>query len=390
MTSDPLTLRGMTWDHPRGYEPLVAAVGRFNEVRQSGGRPTVALTWDRRPLSAFEQTPLDEMARRYDLIVIDHPHLGEAVDGGCLLPLDELADAAGLASIARGSVGGSYESYRWAGRQWALPIDAAAQVSAWREGVEQVPPTGWEAMRELMGRLRMVWPLKPVHALMSFFTLAANRGTACRLAGPRLLEPDDAEAVLEEMAELAAGADAASWGMDPIDACEAIARGEADFSPMLYGYVSYARAGFRAQRVIFRDLPAFHGTPAGSTLGGTGLGVSRTSENAPLAVEFAVAVASGEWQKSLVVDAGGQPAHAQAWADPRANAQTANFFAGTRRTLDAAWTRPRFAGYVPFQHDAGQLIARALRRPRQISRTVGQLNDAFAAAQIHTPPGPLT
>src|SRR3546814_3327914 len=61
-------MRGMTWDHARGYDPLVAASRAWAEA---GGE---AIAWDRRSLQDFESFPVEELARRYDLIVIDHPH----------------------------------------------------------------------------------------------------------------------------------------------------------------------------------------------------------------------------------------------------------------------------------------------------------------------------
>ncbi|MFY9511985.1 MAG: carbohydrate ABC transporter substrate-binding protein, partial [Rubrivivax sp.] len=115
-------LRGMTWDHPRGVDPLVACATLWQQ------RSGVAIDWERRSLQDFESFPVDELARRYDLIVIDHPHVGQVMRENCLRPFD----GAGLAGIADGSVGASYNSYHWQGRQWALPIDAATQVQAWR------------------------------------------------------------------------------------------------------------------------------------------------------------------------------------------------------------------------------------------------------------------
>src|SRR3546814_3068943 len=96
-------MRGMTWDHARGYDPLVAASRAWAEA---GGE---AIAWDRRSLQDFESFPVEELARRYDLIVIDHPHVGQVADAGCLAPLDTLCEAEALAGIAAGSVGGSYE-----------------------------------------------------------------------------------------------------------------------------------------------------------------------------------------------------------------------------------------------------------------------------------------
>jgi multiple sugar transport system substrate-binding protein len=65
--------RGLTWDHPGGHAPLAAAAELW--------AGEIEITWDAQPLEGFESTPIPELARSYDLIVLDHPHLGEARDG---------------------------------------------------------------------------------------------------------------------------------------------------------------------------------------------------------------------------------------------------------------------------------------------------------------------
>ncbi|MER6941057.1 sugar ABC transporter substrate-binding protein, partial [Nocardioides sp. NPDC000441] len=74
------TFRGLTWDHPRGRDALVAAAEASD----------LDLTWDVHPLSGFESTPIEEIAADYDLVVLDHPHLGDALAQGCLRPFDDL------------------------------------------------------------------------------------------------------------------------------------------------------------------------------------------------------------------------------------------------------------------------------------------------------------
>ena len=65
-------------------------------------------------------------------------------------------------------------------------------------------------------------------------------------------------------------------------------------------------------------------------------------------------------RKALYVVAGGQPGHRAAWTDPEANRLTNGFFADTLQTLDEAWLRPRYSGYIPFQDEAGQIVHRYL------------------------------
>lgn len=363
-------MRGMTWDHPRGYEPLVAASRSWAE---RGGD---AIAWDRRSLQDFESFSVEDLARRYDLIVIDHPHVGQVADTGCLLPLDEACDADALAEIAAGSLGGSYESYRWAGHQWALPIDAAAQVQAWVPGRIEAPPADWDAVLDLARDGRLTLPLLPPHSLMSLFTLCGLAGVVLPTAGDRLF-PDAAGEAYERLATLAALVDPIAHGQDPIAVLEAMAAPDARLAaaPLIYGYVSYALADFRPARIAFADLPA--ADPRGSALGGTGIAVSAFGTDPREAAAFAAWVASGEVQRGLYADAAGQPAHADAWADAAVNAPVAGFYRDTRATLDRAWLRPRHDGYMPFQHAASERLNQGLRAGESAGSVIDALNRLY-------------
>jgi multiple sugar transport system substrate-binding protein len=68
----------------------------------------VAIARDKRSLQDFESFPVEELARAYDLIVVDHPHVGQITAEGCLEPLDIPERAAELAALAAGSVGRSF------------------------------------------------------------------------------------------------------------------------------------------------------------------------------------------------------------------------------------------------------------------------------------------
>src|SRR5690348_4879090 len=115
-------LHGITWDHPRAYLPLDAASAAF---AQATG---VQVVWDRRSLKEFGDRSIESLAQEYDLLVIDHPHVGIAADASVLVPLDDFLDQATLSALAQHSPGGSHQSYFFQGHQWALAIDAACQV----------------------------------------------------------------------------------------------------------------------------------------------------------------------------------------------------------------------------------------------------------------------
>lgn len=380
------TLRGMTWSHPRGYDPMVAAARLFAE------RTGVAVTWEKRSLQDFESYPVAELAARYDLIVVDHPHVGEITADGSLLPLDGPGREAERAAIAAGSVGASYESYAYAGRQWAFPIDAATQVQAYRPDRLGKPVRTFDGVMDLARAGRVLLALRPPHSLMAFFTLAAHAGTPCSTTGPGLIDPAAGAAAYERLAALAGLLDPACYDMDPIAVFEAMAEpaARAVLTPLAYGYVPYAVDGFRPARLAFADMPVDAGRPpVGSALGGTGIAVSARTAHPEAALDFAHFVASGAVQRGVYAAAGGQPGHAEAWEDDTVNARTGDFYRATRATLDGAWVRPRHKGYMSFQHEAADLVNDGLRSGRPAGEVVAALNGRFAASfsENHTGTG---
>ena len=84
--------------------------------------------------------------------------------------------------------------------------------------------------------------------------------------------------------------------------------------------------------------------------------ISRTCRHAGHALAYAEFVANAATQKTLYANSGGQPGHRAAWLDPALNVATNNFFATTLATLDAAWVRPRFPGFIAFQDAASKLV----------------------------------
>ena len=72
-------LRGITWDHERGRDPLLATAGRFEA--ETGLR----VSWEVRSLQGFADASIPLLAETYDLLVLDHPHIGEIVPTGVLL-----------------------------------------------------------------------------------------------------------------------------------------------------------------------------------------------------------------------------------------------------------------------------------------------------------------
>lgn len=363
-------LRGMTWNHPRGWRPLEACSAIWRE------RTGVQITWAKRSLQDFETYPVEALAREYDLIVIDHPHVGQVARESCLLPLPEER----LADIARGSVGASFPSYHWQGRQWALPIDAATQVQAWRPDRMDKPAADWDDVLRLAREGRVALPLRAPHSLMCLYTLSAQLGAPGRVEGPDLFDTAVSVQAIELLNELLPHLDARCHTQDPIAVSDGMAREDSPVhcSPLIYGYVSYALRDAEGKRLGFADMPELRGRPpVGSALGGTGMAVSALRPHTAEATEFAIWVAGAEAQAGPFAAAGGQPGHAFAWEDASVNAASGNFYRGTRRTLEGAWVRPRHDGYMAFQEAGSHRLMKGLLEHEAPRAIVDDLNRLF-------------
>lgn len=342
------TWRGLTWDHPRGYRALEAAA---RGAEESG----LTLSWDRQPLEAFEARPIADLCARYDLVVLDHPHVGEAVAADCLTPLEDLFTAHEIAEWGRDCVGFSSASYAYAGRHWAAPLDAAAQVMARRRDAVDEPPATWDQVIALSERKTVVLSLCGPHSILSFQSVCAAAGAPPaadvfidRVAGreayailsrltrtsPRFLRSANPIAVLEHMST-----------HDDVALC-----------PLVYGYVSYAPGA-----VAFSDAPrAREDGPIGSILGGTGIGISRRTKPSPALLDHLRWLMSDEAQRGFIPDHDGQPARRSAWCDPAVNAHRGGFYASTLNTLEQAVLRPRHDGAVAFQTAAAERLRQGL------------------------------
>jgi multiple sugar transport system substrate-binding protein len=375
-----LELRGITWDHTRGFLPVVAAAQRFAELH-----PDVAIAWEKRSLQQFADVPVEQLARRFDLLVIDHPFVGFAADCGCLLPLDAWLPAEFLADQAANSVGRSHESYAFGGRQWALAIDAAAPVSGWRpdllEAARARVPETWLELLGLARRGLVALPGAAVDSLMHFYMLCLALGEE-PFSGPApLVSPDTGIRALSLLRELAQSVSPVCAAQNPIAIWETLSSGDSvAFCPFAYGYSNYARRGYAPHTLEFGGLVALEGRRCRSTLGGAGLAVSSRCRHPEPAIAYCRYVAAADCQTGLYFESGGQPGYRQAWLDPEPNRRTGNFFRNTLATLDEAWLRPRWNGYLDFQDAAGPLVHDCVWRDHDPAAAMHQLNDLAARA----------
>lgn len=362
-----IQLHGLTWDHPRGRVWLEAASALW---RERG----VDVIWESQPLEGFESHPIDELCARYDLIVLDHPHLGDALASGSLQPMELVLGEASPA-LAEAFVGPSLASYRLEGATWALPIDAATQVSARDSRMAEHEPRTWADVVSLADDVPVALSLAGPHALLSLLSVAAALGAPpVDEPGVPWLAGETVEEALGILHAVHARSDHSSAGLNPIGLLERVGSDHPlAYVPLVYGYVNYARTS-RSVPVTFGDAPRAteDGVP-GSTIGGTGVAVTaRATITDPLREHLAWLVAAST-QRHVIPELEGQPAAACAWDDAAVDDAAGGFYSATRATIEASVVRPRHAGFPEAQLAGSAIVRGALD---------GDIDDSEAAAQL--------
>ncbi len=375
-------LKGITWDHPRGYESIEAVSREYTNIH-----PEVCFQWDKQSLKNFGDYPVEKLAEKYDLIMLDHPHIGNAVKANALLALDEWLDEDTIKEQSENSVGKSFISYQRDGHQWALPADAAAQVSAYRKDLMEARslklPKTWMELLKLASDLagsgegpRVGIPLCPTDIYCTLISLCAN------LSGDGFFTEQGIDhgtlvQALEFLGELAEYLHPRSLELNPIQMLEIMAEtDEIAYVPYLFGYSNYARKDRKTKNcVYFTNIPGSRGEPDGALLGGVGIGVSSGCAFPEAVCDFARYAVSAEVQKGIYYENAGQPGHLAAWTNEKINEDSNGFFADTLETLKRAYLRPRYEGYNEFQEEAGALLNEAFREKMSAEETAGRIEN---------------
>jgi multiple sugar transport system substrate-binding protein len=373
--------RGLTWDHPRGRVALERAAAAATDA--AGER---LIDWDAQPLEGFEASPIEELAARYDVIVVDHPHLGDAIATGALRPLDTLFPAEFLARVALGAVGPSAACYTLDGRLWALPLDAATQVAVSVPELVPTAPRTWAEVADLATDAPVGLSLAGPHALLTYASLCVALGSEPSVVpGAGFVDPAVGEQALGMLTGIARTLPPRSAELNPIGLLERMRR-ERDIAylPLVYGYVTYASA---SDPLRFDDAPGVGvATRHGSTIGGTGIAISSRCDPDGALLAHLAGLLDPEYQRTTFPADAGQPSVRSAWTDDAVNAASGDFYRRTLATIEDAWVRPRVAGYIPFQGAASAVLREAVLdgRPGAVDH-VNHLFDRLAAVPERSP-----
>lgn len=374
--SQIIQLTGIAWDHSRAFPPLAASAQRYEETH-----PDVRIHWQKRTLDEFGHAPIDVLATKFDLIVIDHPWAGFCFEKNLVHDLAQFAPASALAELKSNSVGQTFNSYEWQGKVLALPIDAATPAPSWRPdllaraGVQS--PQTWSEAVALANRKLAVIPGFNADLFLHLMMLVKALGAEPCASREHLAPREILRQAVELLCELTAPMPREIFSMNPIQVAERMSTTD-DFAwnAFAYTYNNYARPGFAAKQLQFGNLISLKpGDPRlRSVLGGTGIAISKSGKYPQAALDYALFTASANVQQTIYTHAGGQPSHRAAWNDAFNDQLCGGFFTGTRATQDEAMVRPRYSGYVALQTDGGNVLQEHLRDGRSLDATLEKLD----------------
>ena len=376
-----IELKGIAWDHPRGYEPLIAASKEF--AKQN---PNVDIKWDIRSLKEFGDMPLEELTGKYDLITIDHPYMGQADADHLLLNLKDHISTGTLETHARQTVGPSFQSYHYRNRLYALPIDAAALIAAWRKdilmelGLDKLPKNReglFAFYKKLPANKSVAWALCPTDFWCAFLTICAQDGGSNFIKDYSINHEIGSE-VLDEIKKHLEYIHPGSLNWNPIQILDKM--GEEDeiiYSPYLFGYTNYSRKGYARNTVHFANSPVNPENNVSTILGGVGLAISSRCKKIQSAVAFVAYVASPGIQEGIYTRAAGQPGNIKAWKNKKNNELCSDFFLNTLQTMENAYVRPQHPMWNCFQEQGAELLHEGVLKNTASDRLMKQLNKLY-------------
>lgn len=375
-----IKLKGITWDHARGYDPLIAASELY--FKEKG----IQLEWQKRSLTNFGDQSLEELSKQFDLIIMDHPHVGVAEASQCLLPLNDLVDLSILNALKISSAGPSYESYNYHGKQLALPIDAAMQCASYRADLmhNESLPTSWEEVFDLAKtlaakKLYVGMALCPTDCLCSFLSLTAQMGSPIQENNKLLVEPSIGLKALTMLRSMRDTFHPKALDWNPIALYDYMSQeNDIAYSPLAFCYTNYSRTGFRKNILKYHTAPEINN----AVLGGAGIAITSSCSNVQEAANYAAWICSDDVQSTIYVNAQGQPGNKTAWENKQANAITNNFFASTMPSLTHTFVRPRYQGWPKFQTFLGETIHAYLLHDTAPALVLEKLQTAYTASYI--------
>jgi multiple sugar transport system substrate-binding protein len=269
-----------------------------------------------------------------------------------------------------------------------LAIDAATPAASYRKDLFEKNninlPQTWEDVLALAKQNKVAVPAIPIDLLMNFYTFCIANGKEPFQNMDEVIDEQTGMRAIETMKELYSLVDRKMFSCNPIAVAELMSSADKYwYCPFAYCYSNYSRTGFSKHLLHYTDVVSFDGYKLRTTIGGTGLAVSVFSKHKEIAIDFTKWIVSGEKQRTIYVQHGGQPGHRSAWNDDEANRLTNDFFKNVLPVMDNGYVRPRYNGYLHFQDHAGTPLQSCLLENGNPVKALNEMNEIYRQSITH-------
>ena len=387
-----ITLRGRTWPSKRGYGGLAASAEAYTRLS-----PDVRVEWEQ---VDFEELFYDSRRQfvsgdpDFDLMMLDHPWVGELAVNGWIVDMDDLLTAEQLRDLEEDADRSSLEAYRYEGRLWSLPVDAACQILAFRPDLvgaatDQLPGdwdsflTLGKSLHEPPQRCAFTNQFGGPNHFLTLLGIAAALGDAPYTEPSRGIVRDAGASgldILRRVWELSIESHVESLDMlahrtFPL----MMAEDRAAMCPGVFAYITHYGGGGERQLGI-ADMPVMPETGKHtSLLGGMGLAIASASPHRDAAWEYATFVMSREVQGGAFVENGGQPGRVSALTTGYADDECAGFGPVLADALDGCYIRPTPPGWHRAERAGGDVVSRFLAGEVAVQETLADLDRVVSA-----------
>jgi len=352
--------------------------------------PDINIDWDIHSLADFSAKPIAETAKEYDLIVFDHPFVGDAWRDNALIDLTDYLKAEDIQQLKNDVVDSSVNIYAYQGGLWGLPLDSACQIAVHRPDLCDDIGLAHNTLDrmtldEIIGKVQssgkqIAIAFSGVSTVMTFFTLCYKMGFP-PFQTSNLIVPDSVgKKAVQIMKNIlnASPPDILDW--DTIACLENMSiRSDLVYCPYIFGFSAYSTDTYTSSDkyhpLIFTDnpLPAA-GSNRGGIIGGAGVGISSDCVDKQSAAKIALELMKPDIQKMMALNMA-QPSRRSAWVDEEVNRSSRDFYINTIESIDNGYLRPRDPGFVPKQDEAGRCLEDHLRKGSDNIKIIQELNE---------------
>lgn len=372
-----MVIKGIAWDHPRGLNPQLEAARMFKEKFHD-----IDVQWTTRSLEDLADLPISSLIDKYDLIMVDHPYMGEAHTTNLFIPLNKYLSDDDIAIRRKESVGQSFDSYYYGGNLYAMDCDSASQVSAFlmeKVKIDQIPKD-WDELLSFAKNNVIGVPLGHMDMWCTMLTLVAQLSNK-NVFNDNGINTECAEEAIRLIYQLLEISHPISINSNPIRLLDEMAANqEIVYSPFIFSYSNYSRKSC-AHPIKFVDIFSLSDEPT-ALLGGVGTGISSQTSFVKECVEYIKFVSNPDFQAKEYYTSGGQPGYMTAWDNQWINDDSFNFFRDTYKTIKNAYKRPQYPGWNRFQDQGSHYIHESMQKKVSEKTIIKDLNNMYESLVI--------